>query len=192
MEPHKDMKCIPWSLEPLFFFSFLFSCLYVCVCVWAGHKTPVIASMVDRVPQRDFTPFPFIAEAHWGGPTSLGRFPFPIRTGRERSFPFFSFLLLVYLIVYCRSFNESLFKLYRSHSFLTLTSNPAARRRPYACDEYGITENLFRLPILLCVHFWFLKFFLWSFILEERTACRPWHQGMPFLLCVHWHADESF
>jgi len=94
--------------------------LCMCVCLsrsqnsgddldgWSGTST-------------GFHPFSFYSRGSLGGPTSLGRFPFPIRTGRERSFPFFSFLPLVYLIVYCRSFNESLFKLYRSHSFLTFS-----------------------------------------------------------------------
>ena len=147
------MRCVPWSLGPLISISSpLFSCICVCVCVWAGHKTPVMASMVDRVPQRGFTPFPFIAEAHWGGPTSLGRFPFPIRTGRERSFPFFSFLPLVYLIIYCRSFNESLFKLYRSHSFLTGTSgcttNPsgAAYLKSTVFHEQGARQRIYAFP----------------------------------------------
>ena len=130
MEPHKDMKCIPWSLEPLFFFSFLFSCLCVCVCVWAGHETPMMASMDGwSGTSTGFHPFSFYSRGSLGGSTSLGRFPFPIRTGRERSFPFFSFLPLVYLIVYCRSFNESLFKLYRSHSFLTVVSMENRRCR---------------------------------------------------------------
>ena len=94
--------------------------LCMCVCLsrsrnpgdgldgWSGTST-------------GFHPFSFYSRGSLGRPTSLGWFPFPIRTGRERSFPFFSFLPLVYLIVYCRSFNESLFKLYRSHSFLTFS-----------------------------------------------------------------------
>ena len=105
----------------LIFISFLFSSLAsVCVCLSRsqnpsdGHN-PWIGFWTG------FHPFSFIVAAHSGGPTYLGWFPFPIRTRRERSFPFFSFLPLVYLIVYCRSFNESLFKLYRSHSFLTFS-----------------------------------------------------------------------
>ena len=115
------MRCVPWSLGSLFF-TFLFSCLCVCVCVWAGHETPVMASMDGwSGTSTGFHPFSFYSRGSLGRPTSLGRFPFPIRTGRKRSFPFFSFLPLIYLIVYCRSFNESLFKLYRSHSFLTFS-----------------------------------------------------------------------
>ena len=94
--------------------------VYVSVCM-SVTKTPVMAITRGSVPKRGFTPFLLQSWLTRGEPTYLGRFPFPIRTGRERSFPFFSFLLLVYLIVYCRSFNESLFKLYRSHSFLTFS-----------------------------------------------------------------------
>jgi len=77
----KDMKCIPWSLGPPIFFSFIVLVLVLCVCVCVGFKAPVMATTADRVPQRGFTPFSLIVVVHRGGPTSHGRFPFPIRTG---------------------------------------------------------------------------------------------------------------
>ena len=125
--------------------------LCMCVCLsrsrnpgdgldgWSGTST-------------GFHPFSFYSRGSLGRPTSLGRFLFSIRTGRECSFPFFSFLPLVYLIIYCRSFNESLFKLYRSHSFLTGTSgcttNPsgAAYLKSKVFHEQGARQRIYAFP----------------------------------------------
>ena len=126
--------------------------LCMCVCLsrsrnpgdgldgWSGTST-------------GFHPFCFYSRGSLGGPTCLGRFPFPIRTGRERSFPFFSFLPLVYLIIYCRSFNESLFKLYKSHSFLTFS--PLIVRLKLICPLFNeMTHQDKRITMVNNKHHW--------------------------------------
>ena len=51
------------------------------VCVLAGHETPVMASMVDRVPQQGFTPFSFYSRGSLGGTDISRSVPVPDQNG---------------------------------------------------------------------------------------------------------------
>ena len=107
------------GLVPLFlsfrlssFCSVLLASVYVCV-FQPVTKTPVMATTSGSDALRGFTPSLFIVVAHRGGPTSLGRFPSPIRTGTGTFSYLLQFSINCFTVDHLMS---SLFKLYRSQS----------------------------------------------------------------------------